>query len=485
MGRWGTNVPYDTFLSYSHRDRERADRIKHYLVEAGLTVWMDRDQIELGDRFRATISEGIQQSRTITSILTNNALESPEVFEEVSVGIKNKLRIIPVILNPHSFSQSKRWRSLLEEIDWGLLDRGALSRNLTDEVLADIAKAIRRPDNRRCPVICVYHFKGGVGKTTIAAHLAAELYHSSKPAVSVLMVDCDAQSNLSSIFLTRQWLSQASAQSYNFIGMLEPNRLLAESGHFPIYREVASGVVTNETLGKAQTTLHFNHDSNKKLSIIPNAIEATKYGTTTTSQRGGLIANFQNAIQKLSLEYDFIILDCNPSTTLLSELAIDAATDILIPLRPDKYSSDGLENIDDLLTNFFGIEFVHGEGRDKKQLWTLVNFAELSHINIPNEPRSLGRGAEAELLRDIFNPLKAGTRLGQFKASLLGTRIPESGYLRSKPVETVRLDPDNPPSRSLRAFFTHQRAKPVSDAFMALATEMRTKTRSLAKMVSV
>jgi cellulose biosynthesis protein BcsQ len=266
--------------------------------------------------------------------------------------------------------------------------------------------------------------------------------------------------------------------------MLEPNRLLAEHDLFPTY-EIAPGSVNDQTVHKVQTILHLNREADKRLAIVPNSIAAAKYGTLNAAQHGQLFQNFQNAIQKLSLEYDMIVLDCNPSTTLLSELALHAATDVLVPLKADKYTSDGLENIDELLTNFFKIEFVHGEGRDTKQLWTMVNFADLAHINMPNEQRSLGRGAEAELLRDILNPLKAGTSLGAFKVALLETRIPETGYLRSKPIETVRLDPESPPSRSLRRFFSHARARPLANAFDALAREIRTKTRSLPKMVSV
>ena len=248
-------MPYDTFLSYSHRDRARAEKVRDHLVSEGLSVWMDRDQIGLGSLFRRSLSTGLKESRTITPLLTSNALESAEVFDEVRFGIENRLKVIPAVLNPQDLSNSARWRSLLAEIDWGRVDRNALSRNITAEVLADIEKAIRRPDNRRCPVICVYHFRGGVGKTTISAYLAAELYHTSNPPISVLMIDCDAQNNLSSVFLTRQRLAQAAAQSHNLVGMLEPNRLLAEHDLFPA-REIAPGSVDDKTVHMVQTILH-------------------------------------------------------------------------------------------------------------------------------------------------------------------------------------------------------------------------------------
>lgn len=477
-------MAYDTFLSYSSQDRARAEKVRDHLMSEGLNVWMDRDVIGLGTLFHKSISAGLKQTRTITPILTSSALASTEVFDEVKFGIDNGLKIIPVVLSPQQLLQSEQWRSLLSEIDWGHLDRNALSRNITAEVLADIAMAIRQGEDRRCPILSVYHFKGGVGKTTISAHLAAQLYHSAAAPISVLMIDCDAQSNLSSVFLTRKRLGQISTQSQNLIGMLEPNRLLADQDVFPPY-DIAPGTVNDHTIGQVQTVLHSNDTAQKRLAMITNSITATKYGTVTTAQHGQLFQNFQNAIQKLSLAYDLIILDCNPSTTLLSQCALSAATDILVPMRADKYTTDGLENIDELLNNFFKIDFIHGEGQDKKQLWTLVNFADLPHIGEPNQQRSEGRGPEAELLKDILDPLKAGSRLGQFKVSLLDTRIPDSGFLRSKPVETDPLNPAHPPSRSLLRFFSHVRAKPTADAFTRLATEIRSKTRGTARVVSV
>ena len=476
-------MPYDTFLSYSHVDRARADRIRAHLEGTGLSVWIDRNHLNLGSIFRRTISDGLRQSRTITPILTASALESPEVFSEVTYGVEHGKTVVPVILAPQQLTQSQKWRGLLRDINWGHINGDAAARNITDDVLNDIATAIRRGDDRRCPVICVYHFKGGVGKTTISAHLAAQLYHGSDKPTSVLIIDCDAPSNLSSVFLTRQHLAQRSALSQNLIGMLEPNRLRADSSVFPPY-EVAPGQLTTQDVAQIQAILHQDPETGSRLGIVPNSITAAKYATVAEGFRGQINTNFQNAVQKLSLDYDFIIIDCNPSTSLLSSSALDAATDILVPMRADKFTADGLENMDELLANFFRVEFVHGLGRERKQLWTLVNHAELAHIAESNEQRSQGRGPEADLLKDILRPLKSSSTLGRFSVSLLDTRIPESGFLRSRPVDTAPLSPDNPPSRNLLRGLSHRQARPTADAIERLAREITAKTRSVVHVVS-
>ena len=477
-------MAYDTFLSYSHADYDRAKKVRDRLAEDGLQVWMDREHIGLGAYFRRSINSALQESRTITPILTSSALQSDEVFTEVKFGIDRGLKIIPVVLSPRQLREFKRWRELLDGIDWGRVDFNINSRNLTDEVLQDIALAICRPDDRRCPILCVYHFKGGVGKTTIAAHLAAQMYYAAIPPISVLMIDCDAQSNLSSLFLTREMLALTASSSRNLVGMLEPKRLISAPDWYTPY-QVAPGRIDDHTLHQVQTTIDLNEAANKRLALVPNAITSSKYSAVGHDELARLFANFQNAIQKLSLSYDMIILDCNPSTTLLSHCALNAATDIIIPLRADKYTADGLGNIDELLKNFVKIEFVHGEGRERKQLWTVVNFAAQPHIEELNLDRSKGSGAEADLLRDILDPLKSGLAIGQFKASLLDTRIPELNYLRSRPVDTERLDPSNPPSRKLLKFFDHIRAKPTAKAFTRLAEEIRSRTRGVSAVETV
>ncbi len=477
-------MAYDTFISYSHSDKARAEKVRDHLQHAGLSVWMDRDQIRLGGFFRRTISDGLRQSRSVTPILTSNALASSEVFNEVSYGVENRLKIVPVVLNPNELNQSERWRTLLQDVDWGRLNPTALSRNITPEVLADIEAAVRQPDERRCPVIAVYHFKGGVGKTTVSAYLGAQLYERTRPALSVLMVDCDAQYNLSTVFLKQQQLQRLSSHSHNLIGMLEPNRVLTEPDQFGIY-DVAPGTINDQVLGKVQTLLHSNDDTSKVFSIIPNSIKAAKYGTVNSAQHSQLYQNFQNAIQKLSLQYDMIILDCNPCTTLLTECALNAATDIIIPLRADKYTTDGLENIDELLGDFFGLDFIHGEGRHKKQVWTLINYADQRHIDQSNEERSQGPGTEDELLRDMFNPLRAGTSIGSYKVALLSTRVPESGFLRSKPIESLRLSTRGTPLRNLLRSLSDRRASRTADAFKKLALEVRSKTQSPAFVLPV
>lgn len=66
------------------------------------------------------------------------------------------------------------------------------------------------------PVICVVNFKGGVGKTTICANLAA---HFAEKGKRVLLIDCDYQGSLSDTVLTHARVDNFKANAHK---LLEP-----------------------------------------------------------------------------------------------------------------------------------------------------------------------------------------------------------------------------------------------------------------------
>jgi len=93
----------DVFLSYSHRDRDKAEQIATDLIGAGLTVWWDVNRIGLGDRLRETINRGIRSSRTFVILLSQNSLESEWVLNELDAAMIREITekrkfVIPVLL---------------------------------------------------------------------------------------------------------------------------------------------------------------------------------------------------------------------------------------------------------------------------------------------------------------------------------------------------------------------------------------------------
>ncbi|MCP4353360.1 MAG: ParA family protein, partial [Desulfobacterales bacterium] len=50
-------------------------------------------------------------------------------------------------------------------------------------------------------------------------------------------------------------------------------------------------------------------------------------------------------IEQARKEYHLIVIDCNPSTSFLTGCALEVASNLLVPVRPDKYSVLGVEMV--------------------------------------------------------------------------------------------------------------------------------------------
>ena len=155
-------------------------------------------------------------------------------------------------------------------------------------------------------ILCIANQKGGVGKTTTAVNLSAALAVSEK---RTLLVDCDPQGNATSGI----GIDKTSIDRTLYHGML---------GESP----VQSLIVDSEI------------DS---LKVIPSNVELIGYEIEmiSNSQR-------ENALKKLLADldnsYEFIIIDCPPSLSLLTVNALTAANSLLIPLQCEFYALEGL-----------------------------------------------------------------------------------------------------------------------------------------------
>jgi hypothetical protein len=75
------------FISYNHKDKEIADRVKEYLEKGGLEVTIDREKMEPGQSISDFIKNNIRSNGYILSLVSQNSLRSGWVGMESTASL--------------------------------------------------------------------------------------------------------------------------------------------------------------------------------------------------------------------------------------------------------------------------------------------------------------------------------------------------------------------------------------------------------------
>jgi chromosome partitioning protein len=158
-------------------------------------------------------------------------------------------------------------------------------------------------------IIAFANHKGGVGKTTSVANIGAALNQKGQ---RVLLVDLDAQQNLTSCFLPDEKVEALEVSVYDAL------------------------------VGKAPLPVIPLKDG---LSIVPSGIELAR-AEIDLSQKLAREQLLKRLLKPMAEEYDFILLDCPPSLGIITTNALTAAEALYIPLTAEALPMKGLQMLE-------------------------------------------------------------------------------------------------------------------------------------------
>ena len=150
-------------------------------------------------------------------------------------------------------------------------------------------------------ILCVANQKGGVGKTTTATNLAVGL---AKSGCRTLLVDLDPQCNATS-----------------------------SMGSVPTERHA---LVCEQPLREAIQPTYCEN-----LSLLPGSRSFHDVEMLATADSQYAFAVQQNLASGMSA-YDFVLVDCPPSLGPLTQTALAASTEVVMPIQCEYFAMEGL-----------------------------------------------------------------------------------------------------------------------------------------------
>jgi chromosome partitioning protein len=262
-------------------------------------------------------------------------------------------------------------------------------------------------------IFCVANQKGGVGKTTTSVNLAAGL---AKIGQRVLLVDLDPQGNAT-------------------MGSGVDKRALAAT----LYEVLVDGMSVKEARVRAEKL----EPSGCAYDVLGanRELAGAELEMVGMDQRERLL---KTALAAVDDEYDFILVDCPPSLSLLTLNGLCCAHGVVVPMQCEYFALEGLTD--------------------------LVNTIKQVHANLNKDLKIIG------LLRVMFDPRitlqqQVSEQLkDHFGDKVFNTVIPRNVRLAEAPsygLPGVVFDPSSKGAQAFVAFATEMVERAKSPALVA------------------
>ncbi len=180
-------------------------------------------------------------------------------------------------------------------------------------------------------ILAFFNHKGGVGKTTLAYNVAWGLASAGK---QVLMLDCDAQCNLTEITVNNDESILESYETKNnvyeyFIQYVQP--------------KPGQKIVPAEVFKKSDN-----------LKLLAGSLSLAELESPIALSVAGIQAmsdipdNMYNALKALGSNYDFVIIDLSPALSATNQLFLMLSDYFIIPVNPSIFSRQALKNLGEI-----------------------------------------------------------------------------------------------------------------------------------------
>ena len=256
-------------------------------------------------------------------------------------------------------------------------------------------------------IISLFNNNGGVGKTTLAYHLANVLAEMGK---KILIMDLDPQCNITICCIDQKQIENIWKNEDGFIDDYESACATLSSKKMQEYNKRNHSIhyllkptedglseIPNDQLSEP---IHLS----KNLDLIPGRLTVYQYESfiserwSQTYQGNPLAIRTITRIRKLAetygsiYGYDFIIIDTSPSLGALNKVIISTVDGFIIPCLPDMFSLYGIRNIGNSLKQWYkDFNTIYSLISDEKRSLFPSNFVHFLGYTIYNAKKYAGK----------------------------------------------------------------------------------------------
>ena len=189
-------------------------------------------------------------------------------------------------------------------------------------------------------VIAVANMKGGVGKTATVIGLAEGL---AAQGFETLVIDLDPQANASICLAGDQFLRTIIESGYTIDGFIE-DHFMKRQRDAPLESRIRTNISSVTHLGR-QLPLSLLASSSELRLVERNLIfTLTKTGMALDRIVEALHAIIKEQLKRTRKSYDYILFDCAPGISVMTEVSIRLANLVIVPTIPDFLSTYGLNS---------------------------------------------------------------------------------------------------------------------------------------------